>query len=201
MSVGIRLAHDADAEAIAAIYRPIVETTAISFETDAPDAAEIRQRVADTLPVYPWLVCDIDGEVAGYAYATKHRVRAAYRWSVDTSVYIDEARRRLGVGRGLYQSLFAILAAQGFVNAFAGIALPNPGSVGLHEAVGFAPLGVYRRVGFKFGEWRDVGWWQLALKAHEASPGVPIDVDAVRLRPEWAGLLARGEAAIRARAA
>ena len=201
MSVEIRLARDADAEAIAAIYRPIVETTAISFETDAPDAAEIRQRVADTLPVYPWIVCDIDGEVAGYAYATKHRVRAAYRWSVDTSVYIDEARRRLGVGRGLYQSLFAILAAQGFVNAFAGIALPNPGSVGLHEAVGFAPLGVYRRVGFKFGEWRDVGWWQLALKAHEASPGVPIDVDAVRLRPEWAGLLARGEAAIRARAA
>jgi phosphinothricin acetyltransferase len=201
MAVEIRLARDADAEAIAAIYRPIVETTTISFETDAPDAAEIRQRVADTLPVYPWLVCDIDGEVAGYAYATKHRVRAAYRWSVDTSVYIDEARRRLGVGRGLYQSLFAILAAQGFVNAFAGIALPNPGSVGLHEAVGFAPLGVYRRVGFKFGEWRDVGWWQLALKAHEASPGVPIDVDAVRLRPEWAGLLARGEAAIRARAA
>jgi len=201
MSVEIRLARDADAEAIAAIYRPIVERTAISFETDAPDAAEIRQRVADTLPVYPWLVCDIDGEVAGYAYATKHRVRAAYRWSVDTSVYIDEARRRLGVGRGLYQSLFAILAAQGFVNAFAGIALPNAGSVGLHEAVGFAPLGVYRRVGFKFGEWRDVGWWQLALKAHEASPGVPIDVDAVRLRPEWAGLLARGEAAIRAGAA
>jgi phosphinothricin acetyltransferase len=201
MSVEIRLARDADAEAIAAIYRPIVETTAISFETDAPDAAEICQRVADTLPVYPWLVCDIDGEVAGYAYATKHRVRAAYRWSVDTSVYIDEARRRLGVGRGLYQSLFAILAAQGFVNAFAGIALPNAGSVGLHEAVGFAPLGVYRRVGFKFGEWRDVGWWQLALKAHEASPGVPIDVDAVRLRPEWAGLLARGEAAIRAKAA
>jgi phosphinothricin acetyltransferase len=201
MSVEIRLARDADAEAIAAIYRPIVERTAISFETDAPDAAEIRQRVADTLPVYPWLVCDIDGEVAGYAYATKHRVRAAYRWSVDTSVYIDEARRRLGVGRGLYQSLFAILAAQGFVNAFAGIALPNAGSVGLHEAVGFAPLGVYRRVGFKFGEWRDVGWWQLALKAHEASPGVPIDVDAVRLRPEWAGLLARGEAVIRARAA
>jgi len=201
MSVEIRLARDADAEAIAAIYRPIVETTTISFETDAPDAAEIRRRVADTLPGYPWLVCDIDGEVAGYAYATKHRVRAAYRWSVDTSVYIDESRRRLGVGRGLYQSLFAILAAQGFVNAFAGIALPNPGSVGLHEAVGFAPLGVYRRVGFKFGEWRDVGWWQLALKAHEASPGVPLDVDAVRLRPEWAGLLARGEAAIRARAA
>jgi L-amino acid N-acyltransferase YncA len=201
MSVQIRLASDADAEAIAAIYRPVVETTSISFETEAPDAAEMRRRLAATLPSHPWLVCAIDGDVAGYAYATAHRVRAAYRWSVDTSVYIDGSRRRLGIGRGLYQSLFAVLAAQGHVNAFAGIALPNPGSVGLHEAVGFEPLGIYRRVGFKFGAWHDVGWWQLALKAHEAAPDVPLGLDAVRCQPEWPGLLACGEASIRARAA
>ena len=201
MPVQIRLAGDSDAEAIAAIYRPIVETTSISFETEAPDGGEMRRRLAETLPAYPWLVCEIDGEVAGYAYATKHRVRAAYRWSVDTSVYVAGARRRGGVGRGLYRSLFAILAAQGFVNAFAGIALPNPGSVALHEGVGFEPLGTYRRVGFKFGEWRDVGWWQLALKAHEASPDAPLDLGAVRRRSDWAGLLASGEAAVRVRAA
>ena len=201
MPVHIRLAGDGDAAAIAAIYRPIVETTSISFETEAPDAAEMRRRIAETLPSYPWLVCDIDGGVAGYAYATTHRVRAAYRWSVDTSVYIDGSRRRLGIGRGLYESLFAILAAQGYANAFAGIALPNPGSVGLHEAVGFEPLGVYRRVGFKFGEWRDVGWWQLALSAQAASPAEPLELDAVRRGPDWVGLLARGEAAIGARTA
>jgi len=201
MAVQIRLAGDSDAEAIAAIYRPIVETTSISFETEAPDGGEIRRRLAETLPAYPWLVCEIDGAAAGYAYATKHRVRAAYRWSVDTSVYVAGSCRRGGVGRGLYQSLFAILAAQGFVNAFAGIALPNPGSVGLHEALGFEPLGTYRRVGFKFGEWRDVGWWQLALRAHEASPAAPLDLDTMRRRPDWAGLLASGEAAVRARVA
>ena len=134
------------------------------------DAPAARRHAA----AYPWLVCEIDGDVAGYAYATTHRVRAAYRWSVDTSVYVDAAPAAAGVGRGLYRSLFAILAAQGFVNAFAGIALPNPGSVALHEAVGFEPLGVYRRVGFKFGDWHDVGWWQLALTAHEASPDAPL---------------------------
>jgi phosphinothricin acetyltransferase len=201
MSVQIRLASDADADAIAAIYGPVVETTSISFETEVPDAAKIRRRLASTLPSHPWLVCDIGGDVAGYAYATAHRVRAAYRWSVDTSVYIDASRRRLGIGRGLYQSLVAVLAAQGYVNAFAGIALPNPGSVGLHEAVGFEQLGVYRRVGFKFGKWHDVGWWQLALTAHEAVPEAPLDLAEVRRRPEWAGLLARGEASIRTTAA
>jgi L-amino acid N-acyltransferase YncA len=197
----IRVARDADAAAIAAIYRPIVESTTISFETVAPDADEMLRRLADTLPAYPWLVCDVGGQVAGYAYASKHRVRAAYQWSVDTSVYIDGAHRRLGIGRGLYQSLFAILAAQGYVNAFAGIALPNAESVGLHEAVGFAPLGVYRRVGFKFGAWRDVGWWQLALRAHEMSPDAPIDLVTLQQRHDWPSLLARGETTIRARAA
>jgi L-amino acid N-acyltransferase YncA len=142
-------------------------------------------------------VCELDGRVAGYAYASKHRVRGAYQWSVDTSVYVGDAYRRAGVARGLYQSLFGVLAAQGFFNAFAGIALPNPASVALHEAMGFEPLGVYRRVGFKFGAWRDVGWWQLTLKAHEEAPGMPIDVATMRRRTDWGALLARGESAIR----
>jgi L-amino acid N-acyltransferase YncA len=167
----IRFADESDAAAIAAIYRPIVESTAISFETVAPNREEMAQRIGETTREYPWLVCEIDERLAGYAYATKHRVRSAYRWSVDTSVYVDSSFRKGGVGRGLYGSLFAILSAQGYFNAFAGIALPNAASVGLHEDVGFRKIGVYQRVGYKFGEWRDVGWWQLELVA--SGDGVP----------------------------
>jgi len=198
--VRIRLAKDGDADAIAAIYRPVVEGTAISFETIAPDGAEMSRRLAETMTDYPWLVCERDGQVAGYAYATQHRVRAAYQWSVDTSVYIADAHKRSGVGRGLYQSLFAILAAQGFFNAFAGIALPNPASVALHEATGFEKLGVYKNVGFKLGEWRDVGWWQLALQQTQVPTSAPLALAVVQGQSAWDLLLARGERVVRARA-
>jgi L-amino acid N-acyltransferase YncA len=200
MSHRIRFAVDADADAIAAIYRPVVELTAISFETDAPGRAEMARRIAETMPAYPWLVCEIEGAVAGYAYATRHRVRGAYRWSVDTSVYIADTHRRRGVGTGLYASLFAILNAQGYVNAYAGIALPNPGSVGLHESVGFEPIGVYRHVGYKLGRWHDVGWWQLALREHEHAPAEPRSVVTLTAQPGWEELLSRGQSIIRAAA-
>ena len=201
MAVHIRLATANDGEAVAAIYRPVVADTAISFETTLPDREEMTRRIAETLPSYPWLVCDVDGRTAGYAYAARHRVRGAYQWSVDTSVYIAEDQRRRQIGRGLYTSLFAILAAQGHFNAFAGIALPNPASVALHEAMGFEPIGVYRRVGYKLDRWHDVGWWQLILKQHEESPGVPLDVATLAGRADWTDLLTRGESIIRAHAA
>jgi L-amino acid N-acyltransferase YncA len=201
MAVHIRLAEESDVDAIAGIYRPIVETTAVSFETVAPDDDEMRRRLGETLASYPWLVCDLDGRIAGYAYATRHRVRGAYQWSVDTSVYVHAADRRVGVGRGLYVSLFSILAAQGYFNAYAGIALPNTASVALHESVGFEKVGVYHHVGYKLGSWHDVGWWQLILKEHEESPTTPLDLATVRGHDGWEALLARGESAIRAQAA
>jgi L-amino acid N-acyltransferase YncA len=201
VDVEIRLATTRDAEAVAAIYGPVVADTTISFEMTPPDRDEMGRRINDTLQTYPWLVCDIDGRTVGYAYAARHRVRDAYQWSVDTSVYIDASCRRRNVGRALYTSLFAILAAQGCFNAFAGIALPNAASVGLHEAMGFTLIGIYRRVGYKFDRWHDVGWWQLILKPHEASPGAPLDVRTLSRRPEWRDLLTRGESLIRAEAA
>ena len=198
MSSRIRLATDSDAGAIADLYRPIVESTFISFETEPPDQEEMRRRIADTFPSYPWLVCDVSGKVAGYAYAASHRTRAAYRWSVDTSVCVHPDFRRAGVGRGLYLSLFEILAAQGFFNANAGIALPNPASVALHEAVGFQPIGVYRNIGYKLGAWHDVGWWQLALRPREILPQRPLDLRMmIQERGDWETLLERGMSEIR----
>ena len=196
--VAIRLATDKDAAAIAAIYAPFVEGDATSFETEAPSAADMRKRIAETGLTYPWLVCDCGGRVAGYAYATRHRVRAAYQWCVETSVYVDKDFRRSGVARGLYTSLFAILAAQGFVNAYAGITLPNARSVALHEAAGFLPLGIYRSIGYKCGAWHDVGWWHLLIKRHPDPPEPPKTMAEVQRLPEWDALLSAGITVIRA---
>lgn len=197
MTIEIRPAADRDAAAIARIYAPFVESSATSFETEAPSADEVRRRLRETTVAYPWLVCVRGETVAGYAYATKHRVRTAYQWSVETSVYVDESCRGAGVGRGLYMSLFAILAGQGFVNAYAGITLPNDRSVALHEAVGFQPVGVYRKIGYKTGARHDVGWWHLALNAHPPSPEPPALLADVQRRPDWSTMLSAGVRMIR----
>ena len=193
----IRLAVARDAAAVAGVYRPFVDSTVISFETEPPDEREMRGRILETLESYPWLVYESDGAVVGYAYATKHRVRAAYRWSVDTAVYIDAAHHRRGIGRGLYASLFAILAQQRYVNACAGITLPNPASVGLHEAAGFQPVGIYRQVGHKLGAWHDVGWWELALRDRPKEPEEPTPFPAMPARPDWTALVSTGLSLIR----
>ncbi|MFZ5545066.1 MAG: arsinothricin resistance N-acetyltransferase ArsN1 family B [Pseudomonadota bacterium] len=161
----MRTATPDDAEAIAAIYAPIVRDTAISFELEPPTAGQMRERIAATLQRLPWLVSlDAQGEVNGYVYASRHRERAAYQWAVDTTAYVRADSRGQGVGRRLYEALFRTLAELGYFQAFAGIALPNEASVALHESVGFEPIGVYRNVGFKLGAWRDVGWWQKSLQ-------------------------------------
>ena len=163
MARRIRVAMAADAGQIQAIYAPIVRDTMISFEDEPPTAEEMAGRIAGTLSTHPYLVCEEDGRVLGYIYASVFRARAAYRWSVETTVYIDGRTRRAGVGRALYEALLPILRRQGFHSAFAGIALPNAGSIGLHETLGFRSVGVYQDVGFKHGQWRDVGWWRLPL--------------------------------------
>lgn len=170
----IQPAKQTDAEAIVAIYAPIVRETAISFESDPPSAEAMAARIENTLPRYPWLVATRDAEVVGYAYASEHQQRAAYRWSVNVSVYVAASAHRQGVGQALYRVLIDILRAQGFHSAFAGIALPNAASVALHEAVGFEPLGVYREVGFKFSQWHDVGYWRLGLAPLGAPPAASI---------------------------
>lgn len=171
----LRCATLADADAIAAIYRPIVLETTISFEWVPPTADELRARIAKTLDRYPWLVAvdAADGAVAGFAYAGSHRDAPSYQWSVNTSIYVRDDRRGQGVGRRLYEALHRQLVELGYFRAFAGIALPNAASVALHESVGYRALGVYEQVGFKFGAWRDVGWWSKVLQPTVDDPPPP----------------------------
>jgi len=188
----IRIAEPADARGVAEVYGPVVAGTAISFEAEPPTEPEMEGRIAATLAFAPWLVC-VDGDrVAGYAYAARHRERAAYRWCVDVSVYVRDDCRRSGVGRALYGSLLALLRLQGFYAAHAGITLPNAASVGLHESLGFRPVGVYPAVGFKLGRWHDVGWWQLPLRDRTGEPEPTCSMEALRRHAGWEEALAAG---------
>jgi L-amino acid N-acyltransferase YncA len=194
----IRLADERDAEQIQAIYAPFcADNSPVSFETEPPTVEVIRQRIAKTLEKYPWLVCEEGSELLGYVYATSHRNRAAYRWSVDVSVYVREGKRRSGIGRALYTSLFNILRLQGFVNAFAGTTIPNPGSIGLHQAVGFEQVGIYRGVGHKGGAWHDTAWWQLPLQEKGTPPREPMSLESIRHGDGWESALSSGSPLLR----
>jgi len=166
-----------DAAGCAAIYEPFVRETAISFEERIPTAADFAARIQRIESTHPWLVAEHDGRLAGYAYGCPHRERAAYRWAAEVTVYVEAAFRRQGVGRELYRALLELLRDQGLWVVCAGVTLPNEASIGLHESLGFKPVGIYRRIGYKFGKWWDVGWWQLALRESEeeapAEPGAP----------------------------
>jgi phosphinothricin acetyltransferase len=160
----IRPATFDDAPAIAAIYAPYVEETTVSFEETAPAADDIAGRIAKAQSRWQWLVADDAGIIAGYAYGSQHRERAAYRWSTEVSAYVAPGHHRRGIGRALYNVLLPELAERGFCSAFAGITLPNDASVGLHAAAGFTPVGVFRAIGWKFGQWHDVAWYQRRLR-------------------------------------
>lgn len=185
--IAIRAATPEDAAAIAAIYAPHVLTGTASFEIDPPDTRAMRTRMAASDGLYPWIVAtngDADGGgVIGYAYASKFRDRPAYRYVCETSIYLTDTSSGSGVGRLLYGALINTLRAQGFVHAIGAITLPNDRSIKLHEAVGFRRAGVYREVGFKHGQWIDVGFWQVELNEPRVPPVEPrkfVDVGVVR---------------------
>jgi L-amino acid N-acyltransferase YncA len=163
VSPKIGAATPADAARCAEIYAPYVIDNWVSFELDPPDAPEMGRRIAEYGEAHGWLVAEVGGEIAGYAYGSPHRSREAYATSADVAVYVDAAFARAGIGRQLYEALFPMLKDRGIHAVFAGIALPNDASIGLHEAMGFTPVGIYREVGWKMGGWRDVGWWQRLL--------------------------------------
>ena len=192
MGCTIRLTTAADADQISSIYAPFVTRTAITFEVDVPTADEMERRIADTMEAMPWLVCERDREVLGYAYAVSHRKRAAYQWSVESSVYIREHYHRRGIGRALYSALFKILKLQRFCNVYGGVTLPNPASVCLHETFGFEKIGVYPAIGYKFGAWHDVGWWHLRLRDRPAEPAPPLNMNEVCKDPAFAAALDTG---------
>ena len=182
MAFLIRLADVADAETIAAIYRPYVEESRISFEEKAPDAAEMARRMTGDMPgFHPWFVAEEEGTVLGYAASSPFRTRPAYRWTVEIGVYLAPEAYGRGVGRALLSALLGLLERQGYVAAIGAIALPNEPSVALHEKLGFTYAGAYRQVGFKMGEWLDVGLWQKDLAPRAGTPAEPLP---------YAGLLA-----------
>jgi L-amino acid N-acyltransferase YncA len=190
VGVAVRMAGAGDAAALAAIYRPYVSDAVTSFEIDPPGAAEMARRIEVVLAVAPWLVAlDDTGDPIGYAHASRHAERAAYQWSVDVTVYIRQGSHRRGVGRALYAALFPLLRLQGVYVAHAGITLPNPASVGLHESFGFLPVGVYPAVGWKLGAWRDVGWWQLPLQPRPEVPAPPLSLADAQKLPSWPAAL------------
>ena len=164
----IRPVHQHDAERISSIYRPVVTDTAVSFEEQPPGSDEVVRRMV-AQPRLPWLAAEVEGRVAGYAYASQHRKRSAYRWCADSSVYVDRDYQGQGIGRLLYGRLVDEVRDLGYVSLFAGIAVPNPVSVRLHEGLGFRAIGMFPAVGFKMGKWHDVGWWHKPL----ADPPVP----------------------------
>jgi phosphinothricin acetyltransferase len=173
MSALIRVATPDDAPSILDIYAPYCTSTVVSFEVAAPTESQMRERISRVTGHYPWLIAEVDDRVAGYVYASQHRERAGYRWAVDAAVYIAQSHHRRNVGRVLYSTLFALLREQGIVQVYAGITLPNPASVGLHEAVGFENVAVFRNVGYKLGRWLDVGWWRIQLMPPVANPSEP----------------------------
>lgn len=173
MPIAIRIATPADAAACLAIYRPFVETSHTTFETEVPSVEEFARRIESTLAVRPWLVGEEGGGVIGYAYASPVKDRAAYQWSVEVAIYVAPDARRRGVGRALYAALFRCLAGQGFVNAVGIVALPNAASVALHEALGFEKIAHLKSIGFKLGAWYDSGWWQKRLATPPSKPASP----------------------------
>ncbi len=170
----IRIATPEDAAGILDIYAPYISNTSFTFETDIPSIEEFAARIKAYLINWPWLVAETNGKITGYAYASIHRERTAYQWSVESSVYIHDDFQMGGLGRVLYTTLFEILKRQGFNNMYAVINLPNDKSVAFHERLGFQYFATYEKVGYKLGKWKNVGWWRLSVNEYGDEPAAPI---------------------------
>ena len=171
--IKLRLIKDEDFSAVLEIYRPYVSDTIISFEYDVPTLAEFTERVNGIRKTYPFLVAEYNNQIVGYAYGSVHRQRTAYQWSVESTVYLDKAFHRKGIAQKLYSVLFDLLRLQGFYSVYAGIGLPNEQSVGFHTALGFTEVGIFKKVGYKMGNWHDTQWFQLALCEFKNEPSQP----------------------------
>jgi phosphinothricin acetyltransferase len=170
----IRIAKGSDADPVLKIYSPYIQNTSFTFETEVPTPDAFRERIDAYLQNFPWLVCEIDGAVAGYAYGGKHRERTAYQWCVESSVYVHDDFQKRNVATALYTALIGILKLQGFRNLYAVINLPNERSVAFHEKMGFTYFASYKNVGYKLGKWKTVGWWELPLNEYIMEPPAPI---------------------------
>jgi len=170
----IRIATKDDAAAMLDIYAPFILNSGITQETEVPSIEEFQKRILLNLKERPWLVCEIDNQIAGYAYASKHRDRSGYQWCVEVSVYIHEKFYRYGVANALYTALFDILKLQNYVNAYAVITLPNEKSISFHKKFGFEHLTTYPKIGYKLGQWHDVGWMQYEINPHKKDPVDPL---------------------------
>ena len=175
----IRMATVDDAEGMLDIYAPFILNSGVTQETEVPSVKEFQQRIISNLAERPWLVCEINNEIAGYAYAGKHRDRKGYQWCTEPSVYISEKYYGFGIAHALYSALFDILRIQGYVNAYAVITLPNERSVAFHKKFGFDHLTIYRKIGYKLGQWHDVGWMQYEIEPHKIGPENPIRLSQI----------------------
>jgi L-amino acid N-acyltransferase YncA len=169
----IRLAQPTDAAGILAIYAPYITDTSFTFEAEVPSVAAFAERISSYLLNWPWLVCEINGQIAGYAYGSRYRERVGYQWCVECSVYIHDDFQKKGIAKALYTALFEILKQQGYRNIYAVINLPNDKSVRLHESCGFKWFATYENVGYKLGKWKTVGWWQLVINEYGDEPSAP----------------------------
>lgn len=169
----IRPIEEKDYQAVLDIYKPFITDTAVTFEISVPSPEAWNNRIIEISQTYPWLVCEINGQVAGYAYACKHRDREAYLWNAEVSLYVGKDWHRKGIGTLLYRRLFDILKQQGITNLLAGITIPNPESEAFHQNIGFKKIGNYQKIGCKFNRWYDVGWWELFIAAPDYTPEKP----------------------------
>jgi L-amino acid N-acyltransferase YncA len=169
----VRIAKADDAESVLEIYRPYILTTAFTFETEVPSTEQFGKRIETYLQKYPWLICEIDNKIAGYAYASTHREREAYQWTCESSVYVHDNFKGRGIGKELYAALFRILQIQGIRNVYAGITIPNKPSEHLHAKSGFELFATYENIGYKLGSWHKVGWWKLQLNGFDLKPPPP----------------------------